>query len=115
MRIDAFTHAVPETLKKALARIAPDLSAHTEQVPTLYDMDRRFAVMDHYPEVLQVPTLALTAARILDDPHYAVDFARRANDSMAELVAAHPGRFAAGTASLPTTDPDAAVEELERA
>ncbi len=115
MKIDIFTHAVAGSFKKALAGVAPELSTHTEQVPTLYDMDRRFRIMDHFPDVLQVPTLALTAARILDDPKHGVDFARRANDSMAELVAAHPDRFAAGVASVPTIDPDAAGTELERA
>jgi len=93
MKIDVFTHAVPASLMKALAGVASDLTAHTEQVPTL----------------------ALTAARILDDPRHSIEFARIANDSMAELAASHPNRFAAGTASVPTTNLDAAVEELDRA
>jgi predicted TIM-barrel fold metal-dependent hydrolase len=40
--------------------------------------------------------------------------ARRANDQLAAAVAAHPDRFA-GFATLPTGDPAAAAEELERA
>jgi uncharacterized protein len=40
--------------------------------------------------------------------------AREANDLLAAAVRAHPGRFA-GFATLPTADPHAAADELERA
>jgi len=43
----------------------------------------------------------------------AVDLARRTNDQLAAVVAAHPDRFA-GFATLPTPDPVAAARELER-
>jgi predicted TIM-barrel fold metal-dependent hydrolase len=87
----------------------------TDQVPTLSDMDQRFRIMDRYGEMKQVLTLTLTASLILNDPVHAVEFAKRANDEMAELVAQYPGRFAAGVASIPTTDMDAALSEIERA
>lgn len=44
----------------------------------------------------------------------AVRLSRQANDQLAAAVAAHPDRFA-GFATLPMTDPQAAVDELERA
>lgn len=60
-------------------------------------------VLSHAPPGLQkVPAAA------------APDVARRANDRLAEMVAAHPTRFAA-FASLPTAVPDLAARELERA
>jgi predicted TIM-barrel fold metal-dependent hydrolase len=43
----------------------------------------------------------------------AVDLTRRVNDRLAAVVAAHPTRFAA-FAALPTADPAAAADELER-
>jgi 2,3-dihydroxybenzoate decarboxylase len=48
------------------------------------------------------------------DPETAVRLARLANDGLAEAVRAHPDRFA-GFAALPTPDPKAAADELERA
>ncbi len=48
------------------------------------------------------------------DAETAVPLARRANDRLHEAVLAHPGRFA-GFAALPTADPRAAADELERA
>ncbi len=115
MKIDIFTHAVPESFMSALASVAPDLAEHTKQVPTLYDISKRFRVMDKFPDVRQVATLALTAARVLGDPKHGVDFARKANDAMAELVATYPDRFAAGVASVPTFNMESAASELERA
>ena len=114
-KIDIYTHVVPEKYKKAVGTVMPHVEATTDQVPTLSDMDRRFAIMDRYGDMKQVLTLTLTASLILNDPAYAVDFAKRANDEMSELVSKHPDRFAAGVASVPTTDMDAALSELERA
>jgi predicted TIM-barrel fold metal-dependent hydrolase len=47
------------------------------------------------------------------DAATAVPLARRANDRLHEAVRAHPDRFA-GFAALPTADPKAAADELER-
>jgi len=47
------------------------------------------------------------------DPESAVRLARKANDRLAQAIAAHPDRFA-GFAALPTPDPKAAADELER-
>ena len=48
------------------------------------------------------------------DPAEAVAFAREANDLLARAAAAHPSRLGC-FATLPTPDPAAAAEELERA
>ena len=48
------------------------------------------------------------------DAESAVALARRANDRLHQAVLAHPDRFA-GFAALPTPDPKAAADELERA
>jgi 2,3-dihydroxybenzoate decarboxylase len=47
------------------------------------------------------------------DPEAAVRLARNANDRLAQAIAAHPDRFA-GFAALPTPNPAAAADELER-
>jgi predicted TIM-barrel fold metal-dependent hydrolase len=47
------------------------------------------------------------------DAEAAVRLARNANDRLAQAIAAHPDRFAA-FAALPTPDPKAAADELER-
>lgn len=47
------------------------------------------------------------------DADLAVPLARKVNDRLKEAINAHPGRFE-GFAALPTADPKAAADELER-
>jgi aminocarboxymuconate-semialdehyde decarboxylase len=115
MIIDIYTHVVPPRYKTTLGKVAPHLENHVSPMATLYDMDQRFRIMDKYPDLRQVLTMGLTAALIFDDPKWAVDYAKLANDEMAEMVLRYPDRFAAGVASLPMIDTDAAVKELDRA
>jgi len=71
----------------------------------------RIAEMDAAGIDMQVISHVAPGAQGLPD---GLDVARRANDQLAEAVAAHPDRFA-GFATLPTGDPLAAARELERA
>ena len=115
MKIDIYTHIIPPRYKEAMGKVAPELWAQVGKTPTLSDLDHRFRIMDKQEGVKQVLTMAMTAMSILEDRRRAIDFARRANDEMAELVARYPDRFFAGVASLPMTDMEPALEELERA
>ena len=98
--LDAEVYAIAGGAGGSLATRMRDLGAQR-----LREMDEAgvdIQVLSHAPPGLQrVPAAA------------AADVARRANDRLAEVVAAHPTRFAA-FASLPTSAPDHAAEELER-
>lgn len=83
--------------------------------PALTDLDLRFRHMDQYPGLRQVLSMAVPPLEYAVDATDAVDLARLANDEMAGLVQKHPDRFAAGIASLPMNDVDAAIRETERA
>ena len=117
-KIDLFTHIFPPGYYDRFMRVAPafkDIGKRMRGIPMLADLDVRFRVMDGfdgYQQVLSLPTPPIEVfARGTD----AVDLARAANDSMAELVQHHPDRFPAFVASLPLGDPDAAARELSRA
>ena len=84
-------------------------------VPSLSDIDVRLRLMDAYPGVVQVLTLAAPPLETLVTPGDAVELARIANDELAELVAKYPDRFIAAVACLPLNDMDAALEEADRA
>ncbi|MBV8453508.1 MAG: amidohydrolase family protein [Deltaproteobacteria bacterium] len=62
---------------------------------------------------LQVVSLTAPGCEALD-AETAIPIAKDANDRLCETVKAHPDRLA-GFAALPTADPDASAEELERA
>jgi 2,3-dihydroxybenzoate decarboxylase len=73
----------------------------------------RLKEMDEAGIDLQVLSHGAPATQRLD-ADTAVPLARRANDRLHESIRAHPDRFAA-FAVLPTADPKAAADELERA
>jgi predicted TIM-barrel fold metal-dependent hydrolase len=73
----------------------------------------RLKEMDEAGIDVQVLSHGAPATQRLD-AETAVPLARRANDRLHEAVRAHPGRFAA-FAALPTPEPKAAADELERA
>ncbi len=74
--------------------------------------EKRLKAMDLAGVDMMVLSLTSPATQALP-PTQAVPLARQANDYLAKAVKAHPDRLA-GWATLPTPDPDAAVQELER-
>jgi predicted TIM-barrel fold metal-dependent hydrolase len=87
----------------------PQLIARLEDVG-----QGRIAGMDAAGIDMQVLSHAAPSLQKWTDEGFVVVRARAANDRLAETVAAHPDRFA-GFAALPTPDPAAAADELERA
>jgi aminocarboxymuconate-semialdehyde decarboxylase len=83
--------------------------------PALTGLDARWRVMDQFGDYRQVLTLAVPPLEELGGPAQALDLARAANDELAELVRAHPDRFAGFSAALPMNDIEAAAGELDRA
>jgi predicted TIM-barrel fold metal-dependent hydrolase len=75
--------------------------------------ERRLAAMDAASIDVQVLSHNQPGCQALDGTE-AIAVARAVNDMMFEAVRAHPDRFAA-LAALPTADPAAAVQELDRA
>jgi predicted TIM-barrel fold metal-dependent hydrolase len=74
----------------------------------------RIAEMDAAGIDIQVLSHGAPSVQRIEDGALAVRLARGANDRLAETVRSHPDRFAA-FAMLPTADPHAAADELERA
>ena len=94
----------------------PDTAAAASPLAAnLLDLgEQRLAAMDAAGIDLQVISHTTPGVQHLDDSETAVTLAREANDELARAVDEHPERFAA-FATLPTPDPGAAADELERA
>jgi uncharacterized protein len=121
LKIDAFCHILPPKFKEILFERPTDspglkiIKTRLPTLPSLFDMDTRFRIMDRHPEVVQVLSVAgVSIDDIAKDSKEALELAQRLNDEMAELVFKYPDRFAAGTATLPTSDMDLALKELDR-
>ncbi len=124
-KIDAFAHILPRPYLERLERqleqtMAPSrLAYYREGVfsfdPVLTDLDARWRKIEPYGDYAQVLVLAVPPLEEVGPPGVAAEFARIANDEMADLVRRYPDRFVGFAAALPLNDVDAAGRELDRA
>ena len=116
MKIDVFAHILPE---KYLANYSQKNKAVLDQVEVknraVINLDTRLRLMDRYPDVLQVLTVAQPPLEKFVKPADAVELAKIANEELAELLDRYPDKFIAAVACLPMNDVDAALEETDRA
>jgi predicted TIM-barrel fold metal-dependent hydrolase len=115
MKIDIFAHILPEGYMAALkkkVKLGPEFRPLRNRA--VWDIDMRLRLMDRYPDVIQVLTVALPPLEALVKPTDAVELAKIANDELAEMLAKYPDKFIAAVACLPLNDMDAALEEVDR-
>ena len=91
-----------------------ELGQWVDSNPALTRIDVRLRVMERYPDVIQVLTVATPPAETVVSPEDAVELARLGNDEMAELVSTYPNRFMAAVACLPLNDVAASLEEADK-
>jgi gamma-resorcylate decarboxylase len=104
----------PELKNTIFSSIGWDQDAWYRMAELLQETDaQRLADMDAAGIDKAVLSLAAPCLQDEVDPQQAIQRARSANDALAEIVAAHPDRYAA-LAALPLQDPAAAASELER-
>ena len=116
MKIDAFAHILPEKYLSMYKKKVPAIENQIElRTPPVVDLDIRFRLMDRYPDVLQMVTIANVPLEKNVSPKDAIELAHVSNDELAELVIKYPNRFFGGVANLPMNDMDAALEETDRA
>ncbi len=104
----------PELRDTIFPSIGWDQAAWERMAELLQDTDsQRLADMDASGIEMAVLSLAAPCLQDVADPGRAVQSAAAANDALADIVGAHPDRYAA-LAALPLQDPSAAADELER-
>src|SRR5689334_8045080 len=84
-------------------------------IPVHYDLDKRFAIIDRYPDYVQVLTLSAPPIEEAIAPDLAPEMTRLANDEMSKLCEQYPDRFYGFAASLAMNVPDEIVPEIDRA
>lgn len=117
MKLDIFTHIFPKTYFDKMLEVAPnhkDMGKRVREIPALYDLDRRFRVMDEFDDYAQVICLAAPPLEVLS-PELSPELAKIANEGMAEYVDKYPDRFPGFIASMPMNNPEAALVEIDRA
>ena len=116
MKIDVFSHIMTEkylsVYRKKVPAIDNEIEVYTRPV---VDLQMRVGLMDRFPDVLQILTVAKVPLEKFVGPKDAVELARIANDELAELLVKYPNKFFGAAACLPMNDIDAALEEIDRA
>ncbi len=95
MKIDVFCHLLPPRYldarnRRAGSRFGTQYAKYYRANPGLTDLDIRFRILDKYPDVRQLLTIAGPNIESITEPHDAVEIARIGNDELAELVAETP-------------------------
>jgi predicted TIM-barrel fold metal-dependent hydrolase len=119
LKIDVFNHIFPKPFFERLQQVVVNKGGIKRwlHIPFLHDLDVRFRMLEEFgPDYRQILSLSAPPIESINpDRQITLDLATLANDSMAELVRAHPARFPGFIASLPLNHADESVVELERA
>jgi predicted TIM-barrel fold metal-dependent hydrolase len=121
MKLDAFCHVMPREYADRLAAIddapaAANIRNRIAGIPSLVDLDLRFRQMDEFGDgYRQIVSLPAPPLEDLGSQETSRELARVGNQALAELVRAHPDRFAGFVACLPMNDVDASVAEIDHA
>ncbi len=115
--IDAFCHFFPKQIFVLMSQTkggTTDVGKRMQGVRTIYDLDARFRMMDAFEDYTQILSLGLPPLEGMAGPGQSPEFARVANDGLAELCEKYPDRFSGFVGALPMDMPDAAAKEAER-
>jgi predicted TIM-barrel fold metal-dependent hydrolase len=123
VRIDAFAHVLPPRYRRRVLdllrargdRSAGEYEGMLQLDATLTDLEARFRLMDELgADYRQVLVMAHTSAEH-EEAGTAAELAAMGNEELAELVAAHPTRFAGWVAQVALQDGERALASVERA
>jgi uncharacterized protein len=116
-KIDIYNHVMPTSYLDLVKQHGKDagMVKRMSSLKMLYDMPARVKMLDTWPEVQQVISLAVPSPEMLGDPDQSPAYARIANEGMAEICRQWPHKFPAFVASLPMNNPSAALVEMDYA
>jgi len=118
MKIDIYTHVMPERYKTLLYKHSDKFAtekAVQDRRPALTDHEMRLRILEEFPDVVEVLSATMPPVEEIVGPKEAVEMAKICNDEMAELVAHNPKKYITAIANLPLNDMDATLKEAERA
>jgi uncharacterized protein len=118
MKIDIFNHVMPQAYLELVKQHSkePGMVKRMANLRMLWDIEHRVEMLrTKFPDVRQVLTLGLPSPELLGGPEQSPEFARVANDGMAQMCLKWPRQFPAFVASLPMNNVPEALKEMDRA
>ena len=116
-KIDIYNHVMPPAYLELVKRHGkePGMIKRMSNLKMLWDMPARVQMLEQFPEVQQIISLAVPSPDMLGDATQSPGFARIANEGMADICQRWPEKFPGFVASLPMNNPDAALIEMDHA
>jgi aminocarboxymuconate-semialdehyde decarboxylase len=116
MRIDAYTHFIPQEFFAKISEF-PDIGKRMREVPCIHDLDVRKKVVDQFDDYAQILSYAMPPLESLakGDGALVEEYAKTINDGFAKLCAKESDRFPGWVAQGALGSADAGVREAERA
>ena len=118
MRIDAYTHFIPQKFFEAVEKIpgaGTDIGKRMRGVPCLFDLDERRRIVSLFPDYAQILSYPMPPLENFASGDLLDDLCRMINDGFAEIVSQHPDQFPGFVAQVSLASPAAAVKEAQRA
>jgi predicted TIM-barrel fold metal-dependent hydrolase len=116
MRIDAYTHFIPEKFFEKLLQIGPPgIGKRVREIPCIHDLDARKRVVDQFEDYAQILSYPQPPIEILAKPEEANEFCKLINDGFAETIEKNRAHFPGWVAQIALNAPDAGAAEAERA
>ena len=117
MRIDAFTHFMPNKFYEKLVESgAGDIGKRMRSIPAIYDLDHRRGIVEKYDDYAQILSYPMPPVETLaKSPEQIEEYCKVINDGFAEICAKYPRHFPGWVAQAPMFAPDVGVREAARA
>ena len=116
MRIDAYTHFIPQKFFQKLVDSGHhDIGKRVREIPCIHDLDVRLKIVDQFKDYAQILSYPMPPPELLAKGAEVEEYCKLINDGFAEICKKHPGHFPGWVAQAPLAAPDAGVRECERA
>src|SRR5450756_3140224 len=116
MRIDAYTHFIPEKFfNKIVGSDHTDIGKRVREIPCIHDLEVHRKVVDQFDDYAQILSYPMPPLELLAKGEQVEEYAKLVNDGFAEICAKYPDYFPGWVAQAPLAAPDAGVREVTRA
>jgi aminocarboxymuconate-semialdehyde decarboxylase len=116
MRIDAYTHFIPEKFFAMLVDSGyGDIGKRVREIPCMHDLNVRKKIVDTFPDYAQILSYSMPPMELLTKGEQINEYCKIVNDGYADICAKNSDHFPGWVAEAAIGAPDAGVREAERA
>jgi aminocarboxymuconate-semialdehyde decarboxylase len=116
MRIDAYTHFIPQKFFDALVESGlPGIGMRMRSIPCIHDLDVRKKIVDIFPDYAQILSHGMPPLEVLAKGEQVAQYAKAIKKGFADICAKNADHFPGWVAQGALGAPDAGIAESERA